>query len=108
MILVNISKLNYRYGKRKKYTPVNKGHSFDLETKERLEAFKKKLSYGWEEEYLEYRRLWEELPAKREVRDYPLLVDLETVSRCNLSCPMCPTVTQEFVDKELSHSKEVS
>ena len=85
--------------KQKKYSPVNKGHSFDLETKERLDAFKQKLSFGWEKEYAEYRKLWEELPANRVVRDYPLLVDLETVSRCNLSCPMCPTVTQEFVDK---------
>ena len=34
--------------KQKKYSPVNKGHSFDLETKERLDAFKQKLSFGWE------------------------------------------------------------
>ena len=88
--------------KDKKYTPVNKGHSLGLETKERVDAFKEKLSRGWEKEYKEYRRLWGELPAKRIVRDYPLLVDLETVSRCNLKCPMCPTVTQEFVDKRVT------
>ena len=35
---------------------------------------------------------------KQIIGDYPLLVDLETVSRCNLKCPMCPTVTDEFVD----------
>ena len=91
--------------KEKKHSPVNKGHSFGLETEERLSAFKKKLSFGWEKEYWEYRRLWEELPQKREVRDYPLLVDLETVSRCNLSCPMCPTVTQEFIDKRVKPFK---
>ena len=84
-----------------KKSPVNKGHSFDLETKDRIDAFKRKISKGWEEEYKEYRNLWEELPKNRTVRDYPLLVDLETVSRCNLSCPMCPTVTQEFLDKRV-------
>ncbi|OUU53291.1 MAG: radical SAM protein [Pelagibacteraceae bacterium TMED65] len=87
--------------KAKKNSPVNKGHSFDLETKDRIDAFKRKISKGWEEEYNEYRNLWEELPKNRTVRDYPLLVDLETVSRCNLSCPMCPTVTQEFLDKRV-------
>jgi len=82
-------------------TPVNKGHSLDLETQERLQAFYAKLSKGWEEEYKEYRKLWHELPQNQEIRDYPLLVDLETVSRCNLKCPMCPTVTEEFVEKRV-------
>ena len=30
---------------------------------------------------------------------------LETVSRCNLSCPMCPTITKEFVDKRVTPFK---
>ena len=90
----------------KKYTPVNKGHSFGLEPPERVEAFTAKLAKGWEEEYREYRRLWEELPRLRQVSDYPLLVDLETVSRCNLACPMCPTVTDEFIDKRVKPFKK--
>ena len=89
-----------------KNTPINKGHSLDLETPERLEKFYSKLSKGWEEEYKVYRRLWHELPEKHEIRDYPLLVDLETVSRCNLKCPMCPTVTEEFVDKRVTPYKK--
>lgn len=88
-----------------KYTPVNKGH-FDLEPPERIAAFVQMMSDGWEEEYREYRRLWNELPARREVRGYPLLVDLETVSRCNLKCPMCPTVTDEFVEKRVNPFKK--
>jgi len=67
-----------------KYTPVNKGHFFELEPPERVALFTEKLSRGWEEEYREYRRLWNELPEKGMIGDYPLLVDLETVSRCNL------------------------
>lgn len=89
-----------------KNTPVNKGHSLDLETPERLENFYSKLSKGWEDEYKTYRKLWYELPQNHEIRDYPLLVDLETVSRCNLKCPMCPTVTEEFVDKRVKPYKK--
>lgn len=79
---------------------VNKGH-FDLESEERLREFQRKLSKGWEEKYHEYRRLWIELPERQVVREWPLLVDLELVSRCNLRCPMCPTVTQEFEEKRV-------
>ena len=89
-----------------KYSPVNKGHFFELEPAERVAAFVSKLSRGWEQEYREYRRLWEDLPKNRAVRDYPLLVDLETVSRCNLKCPMCPTVTDEFIDKRVKPFKK--
>jgi len=80
---------------------VNKGHFFDLEPQERVASFYAKLSKGWEVEYKEYRRLWEKLPRTRTISDYPLLVDLETVSRCNLKCPMCPTRTDEFVEKRV-------
>jgi len=78
-----------------KYTPVNKGH-FDLDTEERVGDFRKKLAQGWEQDYSDYRRLWEELPKNRRIRDYPLLVDLELADICNLKCPMCPTVTEKF------------
>lgn len=78
-----------------KYIPINKGH-FELDTAERTAEFYRKLSTGWEDEYEEYRRLWSELPKQREVRDYPLLVDLELSSVCNLKCPMCYTITEDF------------
>ncbi|MDB0003610.1 radical SAM protein [Alphaproteobacteria bacterium] len=85
----------------KKNVPINKGHFFELESKERIDNFTRKLSYGWEEEYKEYRRLWNELPKKGIVREYPLLIDLETVSRCNLKCPMCPTITDDFINRRV-------
>lgn len=88
-----------------RYIPINKGH-FDLEPPERLQAFADKLSKGWESEYREYRRLWNELPKQQIVRDYPLLVDLELSSRCNLACPMCPTVTEEFIQKRVKPYKK--
>lgn len=81
-----------------KHIPINKGH-FELDTVERTAEFYKKLATGWEEEYREYRRLWVDLPKKRIVRDYPLLVDIELASICNLKCPMCYTITDEFKSK---------
>ena len=81
-----------------RYIPINKGH-FDLDTPERTAAFSEKLARGWEHEYAEYRRLWVELAKSRELRDYPLLVDLELSSKCNLHCPMCYTITEEFLSK---------
>ena len=87
------------------YIPINKGH-FDLETSDRATSFSDKLGRGWESEYQEYRRLWEDLPIRKEVRDYPVLVDLELSSRCNLSCPMCPTISEEFIEKRVKPFKK--
>ena len=81
--------------KSEKYIPINKGH-FELDTAERKKSFFNKLAEGWNDEYMEYRRLWTELPKNQIVRDYPLLVDLELASICNLKCPMCYTITEEF------------
>lgn len=81
-----------------RYVPVNKGH-FELDTAERSLAFNQKLAEGWEDAYREYRQLWFDLPRRREVREYPLLVDLELSSKCNLHCPMCYTITDEFLSK---------
>lgn len=78
--------------------PINKGH-FELDTEERVKAFQNKLAAGWEDEYREYRRLWVDLPRTQILRDYPLLVDLEMSSICNLNCPMCPTVSEDYMSK---------
>ncbi|MBF0479366.1 MAG: radical SAM protein [Candidatus Omnitrophica bacterium] len=92
---------------KEKNVPVNKGH-FELETTERIESFRVKMSKGWEVDYHEYRRLWDELPQKGEVRDWPLLVDLELSSICNLLCPMCPTRTEDFQKKRNKKFMETS
>jgi len=39
--------------------------------------------------YLEYRRKWEENPKKHIVGNFPIHLDLESTSACNLKCPMC-------------------
>ncbi|MGH2278600.1 radical SAM/SPASM domain-containing protein [Aliarcobacter sp. ERUVET-7] len=81
-----------------KYIPINKGH-FELDTIERTEEFNKKMATGWENEYKEYRENWVSLPKTRNIREYPLLVDLELSSACNLKCPMCYTITDDFKKK---------
>lgn len=65
---------------------LNKGH-FNLDTDERSVEFSRKMAVGWEAEYKKYREDWERLPQQKLVRDYPLLVDIELASSCNLKCP---------------------
>jgi len=81
-----------------KYIPINKGH-FDLDSPKRIKDFHKKMTLGWnEEEYKKYRYDWENLPKQKIIRDYPLQVDIELSSQCNLKCPMCYTTTKEFIE----------
>jgi len=79
-------------------TPINKGN-YSMETEERNALFEKYRGEGWEAEYKKYRRDWVENAKKRIVSDYPLLVDCELSSLCNLKCPMCYTITDEFKKK---------
>ncbi len=39
--------------------------------------------------YFEYRRKWAENPEKFLTTEYPLNLDIETTTLCNLACPMC-------------------
>lgn len=82
----------------KSYIPINKGQ-FTLETPERENEFEEKRGFGVEEDYAENRKLWTEYPKKQYVSDYPLHVDIELASICNLKCPMCYTITPEFRQK---------
>lgn len=75
--------------------PINKGN-YTMETPEREAAFHAKLGAGWEKEYEAYRKNWNEYPKKQFLSDYPLLVDLELSTVCNLRCPMCYTITEHF------------
>lgn len=77
-------------------TPINKGN-YSLEPSDREARFEELRGAGWQDEYRAYRRDWTDLPRQRKVRDYPLQVDLELSSTCNLSCPMCFTQTDSFV-----------
>lgn len=80
----------------KEFIPINKGH-FTLDTPERVKAFQEKMAFGWDKgKYREYRDAWENYPTQKTVADYPVQIDLELSSKCNLHCPMCYTKTQLF------------
>jgi radical SAM protein with 4Fe4S-binding SPASM domain len=42
------------------------------------------------DEYHQYRHDWHDVPARKAEIDFPLHLDIETTTRCNLKCPMCP------------------
>ena len=77
------------------YIPINKGQ-FSLEPPERVAQFESKRGFGVEEHYNENRKLWTEYAKNQHVSDYPLHVDIELASVCNLKCPMCYTMSPEF------------
>lgn len=41
--------------------------------------------------FSEYRRKWNEWPQEFHVGGFPLFIDIEVTSRCNLKCPFCDT-----------------
>ena len=64
------------------YTPYRAGHHF---VKEYDPA-----QFG--ERFAEYRHKWTTYPKNQILSDFPINVDLELASMCNLKCPMCHTV----------------
>ena len=78
--------------------PINKGN-YSLDTNEREDLFEQYRGGGWEKEYHQYRLNWSTYPQNQIISDYPLLVDIELSSVCNLKCPMCYTITEEFRKK---------
>ena len=81
-----------------RYVPINKGN-YSMDTPEREALFERYRGEGWEAEYAEYRRKWVDHAKSQIVSDYPLLVDIELSSLCNLTCPMCYTITDEFAKR---------
>lgn len=74
---------------------INKGN-YSLETPERDQFADARRAAGWEDEYAAYRKAWTDRPAQGIYGEWPLLVDIELSSACNLSCPMCYTITEAF------------
>jgi len=78
--------------------PINKGN-YSMDTPENDALFEKNRGIGWEKEYAEYRKNWTRFAKEQIVSNYPLLVDLELSSLCNLHCAMCYTITDGFKDQ---------
>ena len=49
-----------------------------------------KATYRSKPEYKEYRNLWRETAVNHIKTEFPLHLDIEITSYCNLACPMCP------------------
>ena len=79
-------------------TPINKGN-YSMDTPERETLFEKHRGEAWPEGYRKYRSDWVEFAENKTVPDYPLLVDLELASVCDLRCPMCYTISDSFKEK---------
>jgi radical SAM protein with 4Fe4S-binding SPASM domain len=41
--------------------------------------------------FIEYRKKWKEWPEKFHIGEFPLFIDIEVTSACNLKCPFCAT-----------------
>ena len=54
-------------------------------------------------QYLENRLQWHLYPRLRHLTDFPMHVDLELSSACDMRCPMCYTTTDEF-KKKVDHT----
>ena len=98
----NISKVSENIPN--KFIPINKGN-YSMDTDERDKKFEENRGSGWPEGYKIYRDNWTKFAKKKIVSDYPLLVDLELASICNLKCPMCYTISDEF--KKLVNTKRM-
>jgi len=81
-----------------RYVPINKGN-YSMDTEEREAAFEVRRGDGWTKEYNRYRKNWSNYAKKQIISDYPLLVDVELSSLCNLTCPMCYTISDAFKEK---------
>lgn len=78
--------------------PINKGN-YLMESPEREQLSRQYLAEGWEEGYKAYRNNWVKYAKEKIVAEYPLLVDLELSTVCNLKCPMCYTITDDYKKK---------
>lgn len=75
--------------------PIDKGN-YSMETAQRKRLFERYRAEGWGKEYSAYRKNWVRFAKNKVVSEYPLLVDVELASICNLKCPMCYTITDGF------------
>ncbi|MBD3670066.1 MAG: SPASM domain-containing protein [Gammaproteobacteria bacterium] len=65
-------------------TPID--HNYHVDPTEKMRRWESTLP----EAYWDYRRKWEQNPVNHEVGDFPIHLDIEATSHCNLLCTMCP------------------
>ena len=70
-------------------TPID--HNYHVESNDKVKRWESTLP----EEYWDYRRQWENNPKNRVVGKFPIHLDIEATSSCNLKCTMCPRTEME-------------
>ncbi|KAF7774130.1 hypothetical protein PCIT_a0528 [Pseudoalteromonas citrea] len=70
-------------------TPID--HNYHVDTNEKIERWESTLP----KEYWDYREEWESHPKNRIVQQFPIHLDIEATSSCNLKCTMCPRTEME-------------
>ncbi|NQT49985.1 radical SAM protein [Candidatus Kuenenbacteria bacterium] len=59
-----------------------------------------------DEKFREYRRKWKECPENFQVPEFPLFIDIESTSVCNLKCVFCynrERIGGGFIDEKIVH-----
>ena len=74
---------------------INKGQ-FRLTSRKKNIKFDLNRSKGHLIAFLSNRIKWHYYPRLNHVNKFPLHIDLELSSACDLHCPMCYTTTDEF------------
>lgn len=74
-------------------TPID--HNFHAKTNARVRAWESSLPM----EYWQYRDKWETYPSQKIVSSFPIHLDIEATSDCNLLCTMCPRT--EMIEKNI-------
>jgi len=77
---------------------INKGQ-IRISSRRKNLAFEWKRGKGHRFSYLINRIRWHFFPRIHHLSDFPSHVDIEISSACNLKCPMCYTITDEFKEK---------
>jgi radical SAM protein with 4Fe4S-binding SPASM domain len=57
-----------------------------------------------DEQYIKYRKAWEEWPNSGIIGDFPLHLDIEPTNMCNLRCPFCATTHNKYKKGFMSRS----
>lgn len=77
---------------------INKGQ-IRLSSRKRNLQFEWKRGKGHRFSYFLNRIRWHFFPRIHHLSDFPSHIDIEISSACNLRCPMCYTITDEFKEK---------
>ena len=90
-------KLKEKWAGKNDMVPVN-APQYVYSSRENEEEFHHNM-YPTEElrkKYEDYREEWYRRAKEFDAGDYPLSVNIELVSTCNLACTMCYTITDKF------------